>query len=156
MDGIGRADQPGGTSVPRWIEIPAGILLGLFTLLCLAGSTTLIFSANNKAPILAPLIGLVLIVGSVWVLEKCIRLVTGRARKGGLLSPTALRAAGWMFLLLPIGGIFTGYYREHPVASPIQIAGYISAAAGVRRLAAARDLAATAEQLSKEGPTRPV
>lgn len=107
-------------------------MLGLFTLLCLAGSATLIVDHNEKAPVLAPVIGMVMVVTCFWILEKCFRLVTGRKNKGGLLSPRALRLVGWFFLLLPITGLFTGYFRTHTVIAVVQAAAYLSVFFGLR------------------------
>lgn len=116
-----------------------GVLLGLFTLLCLAGSATLIFSPNEKAPILTSVVGVIWVVACGWVLEKCFRLVTGRRNRGGLMSPPALRAVGWFFLLLPIGGVFTGYFHTHTLLAVVQTAAYVSVFFGLRRLADRRE-----------------
>ena len=125
--------------IPRWVQVPVGLFLGLFTLLCLAGSATLIFSPNEKAPVLAPVLGVVWVAACSWVLEKCLRLITGRKNRGGLMSPRTLRAVGWFFLLLPIGGIFTGYFRTHTLIAIVQTAAYVSVFFGLRRLAGVRE-----------------
>jgi hypothetical protein len=58
---------------------PRGIVLGSFTLLCgYAASLVLLFGVNKKNPILAAVVGFVLLLGCPWVLEKCLRLLTGR------------------------------------------------------------------------------
>jgi hypothetical protein len=88
--------------VPRWIQVPAGIILSLLTLLCGFGSAFLVFIPNKKAPILAFVVGLALLLGCVWVLAKCFRLITGKKTKGGLMSPTALRVVSIFFLVLPL------------------------------------------------------
>lgn len=80
-----------------------------------------------------------MVVTCFWILEKCFRLVTGRKNKGGLLSPRALRLVGWFFLLLPITGLFTGYFRTHTVIAVVQAAAYLSVFFGLRKLAAYRD-----------------
>ena len=125
--------------IPRWIQVPVGIVLALFTLLCLVGSATLIFSSNEKAPIFAPMFGISMVAVCCWVLEKCIRLIFGRKIKGGIMSPTALRIVGWVFLILPLGGLFTGYFRIHTLFAVVQIAAYISLFLGLRKLAAYRE-----------------
>lgn len=125
--------------LPRWIQLPVGIFLGLFTLLCLAGSATLVFAPPEKAPIMAAAFGVFMAIACFWILEKCFRLITGREIKGGLMGPPALRVIGWFFLLLPIGGLFTGYFRTHTLIAIVQTAAYISAFFGLRRLAATRE-----------------
>jgi len=127
------------TPLPRWVQVPVGVVLGLFTVLCLAGSATLIFSTSEKAPILAPVLAVVWVVACGWVFEKCFRLITGRKNRGGLMSPSTLRAVGWFFLLLPIGGVFTGYFRTHTFIAVVQTAAYISVFFGLRRLATSRE-----------------
>jgi hypothetical protein len=74
-----------------------------------------------------------------WALEKCFRLVSNKKNKGGLLSPQSLRAVGWLLVLLPIGGLFTGYFTSKPLMATVQIAAYISMFFGVRRLARERE-----------------
>lgn len=105
------------THVPRWIEIPIGIFISLFTLMCLAGSITLLVVLPQKNKVISVLIGIILVLLCAWVLEKGVRLITGLPKKGGLLSPFALRIASVLFFCLPIGGIFTGYYSKRgPIA----------------------------------------
>ena len=125
--------------LPRWVQVPVGLLLGGFTLLCLAGSALMIFGPNEKAPILAPVLGVIWVIGCFWALEKCARLILNIKNRGGLMSPRSLRAMGWLFLVLPVGGIFTGYFKSHTLIAVVQTAAYISFFFGVRSLAAHRD-----------------
>ena len=132
----------GSIELPRWLQVPLGVLLGLFTLLCLLGSVTLIFSPNAKVPILAPVVGFVWVAGCAWVLEKCLRMLTGRKNRGGLMSSTSLRGLAWFFLLLPVGGLFTGYFLTHTLQAILQTSAYVSVFFGLRSLADARQRAA--------------
>lgn len=100
------------TELPRWVQVAAGLILGLFTLLCGFASVSLLLVPNKKAPLLAVIAGLILILGCFWVLAKSFRLVTGRKNRGGLMSPNTLRVVSFFLLVLPIAGLFTGYYRE--------------------------------------------
>ena len=75
--------------LPRWVQVPVGIVLSLFTLLCGFASAYLLFVPNKRAPILAFVVGFILLLGCAWVLEKCFRLITGRKKRGGLMSPRA-------------------------------------------------------------------
>ncbi len=77
--------------LPRWVQVPVGIVLSLFTLLCGFASAYLLFDPNKRAPILAFVVGFILLLGCAWVLEKCFRLITGRKKRGGLMTPRALR-----------------------------------------------------------------
>jgi hypothetical protein len=131
--------RPADADLPRWVQVPVGLFLGLFTLLCLAGSTALVFTPNHKAPILAPVIGIVCTAACVWALEKCARLLLGKKNKGGLLPPATLRVLAWFFLFLPVGGLVTGYLGTHPVVALAQTAVYVSIFFGLRSLAACRD-----------------
>jgi len=125
--------------LPRSLQIVAGLLLGGFTLLCLAGSVTLVISPSAQAPVLAPTIGVGMVLVCCWLLMKCGRLIIGRKVAGGLMGPRALRLLAWFFLLLPVGGIFTGYFITHTLAAIVQTAAYISAFFGVRSLARFRE-----------------
>jgi hypothetical protein len=80
--------------LPRWVQVPVGIVLSLVTLLCGFASAYLLFVPNKRAPILALVVGFILLLGCAWVLEKCFRLITGRKKRGGLMTPRALRPQG--------------------------------------------------------------
>lgn len=125
--------------LPRWVQIPIGIILSLFTLLCGFASAYLLFVPNKKAPILAFVAGLILLLGCVWVLAKCFRLITGRKHRGGLMSPRALRIVSACLLVLPLIGLFTGYYREMGAVAIYQAVMYFFGFLGLRALARRRE-----------------
>jgi hypothetical protein len=135
--------------IPRWLQIPIGLALGLLTFaLGFAVTLGLLFAPNGKAPILAIVVGLVLLFICVWVLEKCLRLVTGRKNLGGLMSPTALRVLSVFFLVLPLAGLFTGYYRHMGHVAMFQAVMYFSAFLGLRKLAWKREVTAAGKDLA--------
>src|SRR5882757_6281421 len=121
--------------VPRWVQVPAGLVLGLLTLLCGYASLVLLLDANQKAPVVAPVIGFVLLLGCFWVLEKCFRLLTGRKNRGGLMTPGTLRVVSFFFLIFPVAGLFTGYYRKMGPVAIFQAVMYFFAFLGLRALA---------------------
>ena len=125
--------------LPRWVQIFFGVVLGLFTVLCGFASAVLLFSPNKTSPILLVAIVFVLLLGCAWVLEKCFRLVTGRKRRGGLLSPRTLRVVSFFLLVLPVVGLFTGYYREMGRMAIFQGVMYLFGFFGLRALARKRE-----------------
>jgi hypothetical protein len=125
--------------VPRWIQVPAGFLLGLLTLFCGYSVVTFLFVPDKKNPILTIVVGLLLLLGCVWVLEKCFRLLTGRKNRGGLMSPNTLRVLSFFFLVLPVAGLFTGYYREMGPVAIFQAVMYFFIFLGLRALARRRE-----------------
>ena len=125
--------------LPRWVQVPIGIILSLFTLLSGFASVYLLFVPNKKAPVLALVVGLILLLGCVWVLAKCFRLITGRKHGGGLMSPRALRIVSACLLLLPLIGLFTGYYREMGVVAIYQAMMYFFGSLGLQALARKRE-----------------
>jgi len=131
--------EPQEKELPRWVRVPVGLVLGLFTLLCGVASLSLLIVPNKQAPVLAVIIGLVLILGCLWVLEKCFRLITGRKNRGGLMSPNALRVVSIFLLILPIAGLFTGYYREMGALAIFQAVMYFFGFLGLRALARKRE-----------------
>lgn len=133
--------------LPRWFQVPAGLVLGLFTLLCGLASLTLLF-VPNRSPILAIAAGLILLLGCFWVLEKCFRLLTGRKKQGGLLSPLTLRVVSFFLLLFPVAGLFTGYYREMGPLAIFQAVMYFFGFFGLRALARKRE--ANLDERTKE------
>lgn len=132
--------------LPRWVQIPAGLVLGLFTLLCLYSSAVLLLSANQKSPVLVAAIAIVLLLGCLWVLEKCLRLITGRKNRDGLMTPTTLRAVSVLTLAFPVIGLFTGYYRKMGLIAIFQAAMYASGSYGLWILAKAREAISKAHQ----------
>jgi len=97
---------------PRWIQVLLGVVLALLTLLCGFASAELLVFPNEKGPVLSIVIGLILLLGCLWTLEKCFRLITGCKNQGGLMAPNALRVVSFFCLAPPVAGLFTGYYRK--------------------------------------------
>jgi hypothetical protein len=132
----------GEAELPRWIQVPAGILLGLFALFCAFAAIDMVLLAGIKSspsPILAIAVVLILLLVCLWVLEKCFRLVTGRKKRGGLLSPTVLRVVAVFLLIIPVAGLFTGYYREMGPIAIFQAVMYVFGFFGLRALAGKRE-----------------
>lgn len=125
--------------VPRWVQVTAGLILGLVTLLCGYASVVLLIDANQEKPIFVAVVGFVLLLGCFWVLEKCFRLLTGRKNRGGLMTPGALRVVSFFFLIFPVAGLFTGYYRRMGLVAIFQAAMYFFAFLGLRALARKRE-----------------
>jgi len=125
--------------LPRWVQVPIGIVLSLFTLLCGFASAYLFFVPNKKAPVLVSVVGASLLLGCLWVLAKCCRLITGRKKRGGLMSPRALRVVSFFLLVFPVAGLFTGYYRERGVIAIFQGVMYFFGFFGLRALARKRE-----------------
>jgi len=142
--------EPQEKELNRWIRVPAGLVLGLFTLLCGFASLSLLLVPNKQAPVLAVVVGLVLILGCLWILEKCFRLITGRKNRGGLMSPNTLRVLSFFWLFLPIVGLFTGYYREMGAIAIFQAVMYFFGFVGLRALARKREAAGDSGDRAKE------
>ncbi|MFC4158537.1 hypothetical protein [Chitinimonas lacunae] len=126
-------------TLPRWVQIPVGLLLALFTLLCLLGSIVGLFTRNPQAPLLVPLVSLVMIIASLWLLLCCARMIFNWRPQQGLIGPGILRLCAWCFLLLPLGSLFTGYLEAYPVRTLIQTVVYVSIFFSLRSLAASRE-----------------
>ena len=126
-------------ALPRWVQILIGSMLSLLLLPCLAGSLLMSLLPNEKAPVLAPVAGVLMVLLTLWLFGICFRLVSGRRVSGGLMSPRTLRGVAWLFLLLPLGGLFTGYFATHTLVALMQSAAYVSAFLGLRSLALSRD-----------------
>jgi hypothetical protein len=93
---------------------------------------------ERKNPILAAIVGFVFLLGCLWVLEKCLRLLTGRKHRGGLFSPTALRVVSFFFLIFPVVGLFTGYYQRMGAVAVLQALMYVLSFLGLQKLAQRR------------------
>jgi len=127
--------------LPRWVLVPVGIALGLITLFCGFALLSLLLMRyrHSPAPLLLLAVALFLLLACGWILTKCLRLITGRKKRGGLLSPNTLRAVAWLMLILPIVALFTGYYREMGALAIFQAVAYFSGFLGLRALARKRE-----------------
>jgi hypothetical protein len=94
---------------------------------------------SQKAPLLAVIAGLILLVGCFWVIANCFRVITGRKNRGGLMSPNTLRVVAFFLLVLPIGGLFTGYYREMGAVAIFRAVTYFFGFLGLCALARKRE-----------------
>lgn len=135
--------------VPRWVQILAGLVLALLTLLCGFASVTMLVVPNEKSPILTIVIGLVLLLGCLWVFEKCFRLLTGRKNRGGLMAPNTLRVLSFFFLAPPVAGLFTGYYRKTRLVAIFQAMMYFFSFLGLRALARKREASGLSNEQTK-------
>jgi hypothetical protein len=131
--------EPQQKELPRCVQVPAGLVLGLFTLLCGFASLSLLLAPSKQSAFLGVAVGIVLLLGCLWVLEKCLRLLTGRKHKGGLLAPRTLRIVSFFFLVMPVAGLFTGYYRTMGLLAIFQALSYFLAFFGLRALAQNRE-----------------
>ncbi|MGB9072368.1 MAG: hypothetical protein WCC22_06825 [Terriglobales bacterium] len=152
--------EPQEKEIPRWVQVPAGLVLGLFTLLCAFASLSLLLAPHKQSPILSIVVGLVLLLACLWVLEKCLRLLTGRKHKGGLMAPRTLRMVSFFLLVIPVAGLFTGYYRTMGPLAIFQALSYFLAFFGLRALARNREAkenqVGDKQVISQETPKRGV
>lgn len=137
----------GERELPRWVQIPAGLILLLLSAICAFAVVGLFLFAPKPKSMLGLLVDILLLLPCLWALQKSLRVVTGRriGPSGGLLGPTALRIVAYSLPLIAISGLFTGYYREHPLAI-FQGLLYLSGFFGLRALARER------EQKVKQSP----
>ena len=135
--------------VPRWVQILLGLVLALLTMLCVFASVTMLVVPNEKSPVLAVVVGLVLLLGCLWVFEKCLRLVTGRKNRGGLMAPNTLRVVSLFFLALPVAGLFTGYYRKIGLVAIYQAVMYFLGFLGLLALARKREASGGSNEQTK-------
>jgi hypothetical protein len=131
ISGVKNLDHYQEKEIGRWIAVPAGILLGLIALLCLFGSVTLFLDQPAGDRFFGLTVGVILVLGCVWVLDKAVRMVIGSRGKGGLLAPMTLRVIAVLFLLLPLAGFFTGYFSEKGWLAILQAIGSLAIFAGL-------------------------
>src|SRR3954453_9496706 len=112
-----RDEIPG---IPRWLQIASGALIGLSAVFCSLAALSSLFPPAAKNPVLSIAVGVTALLGGGWALAKAVRLILGRPLKGGLLSPWALRVSSIVVLCLPVCGLWTGYFGEHPIIAPLQ------------------------------------
>jgi len=134
---------------PRWVQILAGLVLTLLTLLCAFASVSMLVIPNEKSPIVTVVVGLILLLGCLWVFEKCFRLLTGRKNRGGLMSPNTLRVVSFFFLAAPVGGLFTGYYRRMGPIAIFQAVMYFFGFLGLHALARKREAKGALDEQTK-------
>jgi len=123
--------------------------LAVFTLLCALAALEFLLLAPKPTAVLGIVAVSILLLGCLWILAKCFRLVTGRKHKGGLLGPTALRVVSIFLLVIPVAALFTGYYREMGALAIFQAVMYFCGFLGLRALARDRE----SKLDKKKGPT---
>lgn len=133
--------DPSQPSHSRWITLLAGILLAPVVVLCALGSLFLILDPVPGKELIRAGAGTVMLLLSAWLGGVVFRLITGRHRReGGLVSPRALRLIAAVFLVLPIGGLFSGYFVEKPIIAIARTIMFLLIFFALRRLAAFREL----------------
>ena len=125
-------------SLPRWVQIPVGILLLPVTLLCVVGAISIFGIPKVQGDPLLQLVTGVICALCLWAVVLAVRLIFGLRGKYGLMGPVALRIGAIVAVGLVIGGAFTGVYVEHPVRSVILAVVYIAVSIRLWRLAAHR------------------
>jgi len=139
-------DEIKDNEIPVWLRIPVGIFLIFVILLCIFGAITLFVDSPKTNPTLSFIAGTISILLSIWGLDKSVRMIFGLRREFGLVSITTLKVASFVFLLFPIGGLFTGYYAEKGLLALIQAVCNVSIFFGLQNLAKTRQ----AKRLNKE------
>ena len=122
----------------RAFEVAIGLVLGVVVFFCLIGSVSLFLGPHGNQLMLKYAIASVMVLLSIWLLAVCARLIVGRRVASGLLGPRALRVIAWFFLLLPLAGLFTGYFFTHTLQALAQTAIYVSIFFSLRALALKR------------------
>ena len=138
--------------LPRWVLVPVGIGLGLITLLCGFALLSLLLMQHgySPSPVLLVAVAFFFLLACGWILTKCLHLVTGRKKRGGLLSPNTLRVVAVFMLIFPIVAVFTGYYREKGALAIFQAVAYLLGSLGLRALARKREAEEASNDESKD------
>jgi FtsH-binding integral membrane protein len=137
MEGLRIPPESPEKEVPRSIQVLAGLVLAAFTLFCGLASVTMLVVPNKRSPVLAIIVAFLLLLGCGWVFEKC------------LMSPNALRVVSFFFLVLPVVGLFTGYYREMGLVAIFQAVMYFFGFLGLRALARKREASGASSEQTK-------
>jgi len=139
-------------SVPRWVQVLAGLLLLPIAVFCLAASAMPVIRPPEKNPTLAVTLGSVMVALSFWCIDKAVRLILGWRTHGGLMGPNALRVIGVFFLLVPLAGFFTGHYARLGLLAVLQALAYVSVFFSLFALARARSQADAQATVQADGP----
>lgn len=127
--------------VSRWISVPLGMLLLPILFLCAIGGISLFLDTPPEYAVIRPIIGTVILLGCFLLGVSVIRMIfSSPSSLGGLFPPMVLRGIALLFLLLPLGGLFTGYYIEKPVAGVLQTIVYFVVFNALWQLARYREL----------------
>ncbi len=125
--------------LPRWVQMPFGLVFGLLALLLGVASVLMLFMPNKDVSAFAKVFwGAVLLV-CLWLLEKSFRLLTGSKNKGGLMTPNTLRVFSLCMLIVPIACIFAGFHREMSVGATFQAVFYFFGFLRLQALARKRE-----------------
>lgn len=131
--------------VSRWISVPIGLLTLPILLISAIGAVTLLFDNPREYEVIRPVAGTILLVLIVLIGLAVMRMLVGKPPFGGPFPPALLRALAILLFALPIGGLFTGWYVEHPIMGTVQAILYFLIGSSLWRRARAR-----AEKLTRE------
>jgi hypothetical protein len=126
--------------LPRWAQVIAGLILTPVALLCVLGAGTVFTLPNVRRSPPLLLLGAAILLGTLWVAVVCVRLVFGVKRNVGLLGPWATRIIAVGALGLVVSGLFTGYYRQHPLVGGTLAISYVVTACRLFILANTRSI----------------
>ncbi|QEI11229.1 hypothetical protein [Cellvibrio japonicus] len=126
--------------LPRWVTFPLGIILLPVTLVCVIGSSTLLFVPNIPPSFLTIAIGSIFLAGSLWTFYLSFRLLFVPPRGGtDFISPFGLRAIALVFAVIPIISLFLGTFWEKPIIHSIMTIAYIGIVIQLWGMAKQRD-----------------
>lgn len=124
--------------VPRWVEIPFGLFLLVVLFFCAIGSATLVVAPPDKNPPLAMAVGSIMVLLTLWGVEKSVRLISGRPTHGGLMGPISLYFCAMFFLVMPVIALVSGHLQKQGILVWLQAVAYPFIAFGLFRLARER------------------
>lgn len=117
--------SPESPSIPRWVQIIAGLVLFPFTLLCTVGAISIFGIPKVQSDPLLQLLAAVISLLCCWAVVLTFRLLFGLKGRHGLMGPFALRIVAVAAIGLVIGGLFTGVWAEHPARTAVLSVSYV-------------------------------
>jgi len=140
-------DRSDTSEVRQWhplIRTSAGVFVASLAAASAVFSSVLIVDPQTANPTIARLVGIAMVLVSLWLISTGLRLIANRPDHGGLLSPLVLRLVSAYMILFPPFAIAVSFKNsEWSMLQNAQAFIYLLGGIGLWKLASSRSLAAS-------------
>lgn len=131
-------EQTTSGGLRRWVQVLVGGLLTPLLLFCSAGAVTIFAIPKVQASLALLSLAALILLGCLWALQLCVRLVRGLKPGQELFGPWALRIIAATMMGLVLAAVLNGYLVQKPVVGGVMAVAYILGARRLWRMALLR------------------
>ncbi len=136
--GVGETTSSEPPSIPRWVQVVAGLVLLPITLLSMVGALSIFGIPKVQASAVLQFFTALICLLCLWAVILAFRLLFGVKGKYGLMGPLALRIVAISAVGLVAASPFSGVWAEQPLRTALLCAIYLAAAVRCWKVASHR------------------